>query len=72
MQRESLLQQLERNGQETVATTQELDLLQESEEQSYDLFVEALNSRRRQLAEQLSSASPQLPNGLPSSATNCE
>ncbi|KAH9360064.1 hypothetical protein HPB48_020276 [Haemaphysalis longicornis] len=67
----SLLQQLERNGQETGATTQELDLLQESEEQSYDLFVEALNSRRRQLAEQLSSAPPQMPNGLPSSATNC-
>lgn len=71
LQRESLLQQLERNGQETGATTQELDLLQESEEQSYDLFVEALNSRRRQLAEQLSSAPPQMPNGLPSSATNC-
>lgn len=72
LQRESLLRQLERNGQETGATTQELDLLQESEEQNYELFVESLNSRRRQMAEQLSSAKPaQLPNGLTSSATNC-
>lgn len=73
LQRESLLRQLERNGQETGATTQELDMLQESEEQNYELFVEALNSRRRQMAEQLSSASKPASqaNGLPSSATNC-
>lgn len=75
LQRESLLRQLERNGQETGATTQELDMLQESEEQNYELFVETLNNRRRQMAEQLSSASKPpsqvVPNGLPSSATNC-
>lgn len=75
LQRESLLRQLERNGQETAATTQELDMLQESEEQNYELFVETLNNRRRQMAEQLSSASKPpsqvVSNGLPSSATNC-
>lgn len=75
LQRESLLLQLERNSQETNATNDELDMLQESEEQNYELFVETLNNRRRQMAEQLSSASKfveaaaGLPNGLPSSAT---
>nr|XP_050022743.1 rab-like protein 6 [Dermacentor andersoni] len=75
LQRESLLLQLERNSQETNATNDELDMLQESEEQNYELFVETLNNRRRQMAEQLSSASKfaeaaaTMPNGLPSSAT---
>lgn len=77
LQRESLLLQLERNAHETDATNEELDILQESEEQNYDLFAEALNSRRREIADQLSSASkfaeaasPQtMVNGMPSSAT---
>ncbi|XP_077507155.1 rab-like protein 6 isoform X2 [Amblyomma americanum] len=75
LQRESLLLQLERNSQETNATYDELDMLQESEEQNYELFVETLNNRRRQMAEQLSSASKfadaaaGMPNGMPSSAT---
>ncbi|KAL3191875.1 hypothetical protein MRX96_059383 [Rhipicephalus microplus] len=75
LQRESLLLQLERNSQETNATNDELDMLQESEEQNYELFVETLNNRRRQMAEQLSSASKfaeaaaATPNGLPSSVT---
>lgn len=75
LQRESLLLQLQRNSQETNATNDELDMLQESEEQNYELFVETLNNRRRQMAEQLSSASKfaeaaaAMPNGMPSSAT---
>lgn len=75
LQRESLLLQLERNSQETNATNDELDMLQESEEQNYELFVETLNNRRRQMAEQLSSASKfaeaaaTMPNGMPSSVT---
>ncbi|KAM7303935.1 rab-like protein 6, partial [Ixodes scapularis] len=77
LQRESLLLQLERNAHETDATNEELDILQESEEQNYDLFAEALNNRRREIADQLSSvskfaeaASPQMVvNGMPSSAT---
>ncbi|CAN7992795.1 unnamed protein product [Ixodes hexagonus] len=77
LQRESLLLQLERNAHETDATNEELDILQESEEQNYDLFAEALNNRRRQVADQLSSASKfaeaasqqTMVNGMPSSAT---
>lgn len=75
LQRESLLLQLERNAHETDATNEELDILQESEEQNYDLFVDTLNSHRRQVADQLSSASkfseggPTMANGLPSSST---
>ncbi|XP_064457266.1 rab-like protein 6 [Ornithodoros turicata] len=76
LQRETLLQQLERNTQEAEATNEELDILQESEDQNYELFVDALNNRRRQLADQLSSASrvaaetaASTANGIPSSAT---
>lgn len=78
LQRETLLQQLQRNTQETDATNEELDILQESEDQNYELFVEALNNRRRQVAEQLSSATKAGPesvsagsvtNGIPTSTT---
>uniref|UniRef100_T1J7L7 Rab-like protein 6 n=1 Tax=Strigamia maritima TaxID=126957 RepID=T1J7L7_STRMM len=54
LQRETLLQQLETNTREHGLTLQELEILQESEDQNYDLFIEAMTKRRRQVAEQLS------------------
>lgn len=51
LQRESLLQQLQRNQLETQVTLQELDLYQQSDEADYDKFLENLSSRRRQIAE---------------------
>ncbi|XP_013785997.1 rab-like protein 6 isoform X2 [Limulus polyphemus] len=51
LQRETLVRQLEVNSQEIETTVEELDVLQESEEQNYDLFLDALISKRRQMAE---------------------
>lgn len=51
LQREALLGQLERNRREIEATCEELDLLLESDEANYDLFVDRLGQRRRQVAE---------------------
>ncbi|XP_022691036.1 rab-like protein 6 isoform X1 [Varroa jacobsoni] len=51
LQRESLLGQLERNRCEMDATCEELDLLLESDETNYDLFVDRLGQRRRQVAD---------------------
>ncbi|XP_067131764.1 rab-like protein 6 isoform X2 [Centruroides vittatus] len=71
LQRETLLKQLEINSQEINATSEELDFLQESEDQNYDLFLEALTNRRRQVAEQLSQpVKPnEIQNGLPPSSS---
>ncbi|GFT96856.1 rab-like protein 6 [Nephila pilipes] len=54
LQRETLLKQLEINNNEIQATVEELDCLSESEEQNYDVFLDLLTNRRRQVAEQLS------------------
>lgn len=54
LQRETLLKQLQINSEEIEATVEELDCLAESEEQNYDVFLDCLTSRRRQVAEQLS------------------
>lgn len=71
LQRETLLKQLEINSQEINATSEELDFLQESEDQNYDLFLEALTNRRRQVAEQLSQPvnSNEIQNGLAPSSS---
>ncbi|KAG8190585.1 hypothetical protein JTE90_014061 [Oedothorax gibbosus] len=57
LQRETLLKQLEINKGEIQATVEELDCLSESEEQNYDVFLDNLTNRRRQVAEQLSQVS---------------
>ncbi|KAK9879335.1 hypothetical protein WA026_004186 [Henosepilachna vigintioctopunctata] len=51
LQRESLLNQLERNAVETTATVQELDMYAESDEANYDLFIEHLAKKRREIAD---------------------
>lgn len=61
LQRETLLKQLETNSREISVTCQELDVLENSDDQNYDRFLEALTSKRRQLADQLSHNST--PNG---------
>ena len=51
LQRMSLLQQLEINTRDILATSQELDLYMESEEADYENFSDKLTSRRREAAE---------------------
>ena len=57
LQRQSLLQQLELNSRDILATQQELDLFQHSEEADYSQFSSKLSSRRREAAE-LSAPAP--------------
>ncbi|CAG2102380.1 unnamed protein product [Medioppia subpectinata] len=54
LQRETLLRQLETNLNEMQTTCEELDSLQDSDDQNYDLFLDLLTNRRRQIADQLS------------------
>ena len=54
LQRETYLKMLETNCTEMQTTCQELDVLQESDEQNYDKFLDLITSRRRQEADQLS------------------
>ncbi|XP_074598991.1 rab-like protein 6 [Brevipalpus obovatus] len=56
LQRETLLKQLETNSREISVTCQELDVLENSDDQDYDRFIEALTNKRRQLADQLSNS----------------
>lgn len=65
LQRETLLKQLETNCNEIQTTCQELDLVQESDEQNYDLFLNYLTNKRRQIADELS----QVPSTLSSNGT---
>ncbi|XP_044762399.1 rab-like protein 6 [Coccinella septempunctata] len=51
LQRESLLTQLERNGVETNATIQELDMYAETDEADYNKFMENLTKKRREVAD---------------------
>ena len=52
-----MLQQLELNSRDILATQQELDLFQHSEEADYSQFSSKLSSRRREAAE-LSAPAP--------------
>lgn len=56
LQRETLIKQLERNESENIASAQELDALADSDEHNYDLFLEMLTNRRRQVADSVSAA----------------
>lgn len=58
LQRETLLKQLETNCADIRTTCEELDVLQESDEQNYDKFLDMLTNRRRQVADQLSQVPP--------------
>ncbi|CAL8123015.1 unnamed protein product [Orchesella dallaii] len=53
LQREALLKQLETNQSETEICYQELDLYVESDEANYDLFIDGLSQKRRQVADAL-------------------
>lgn len=54
LQRETLLQQLETNKEETLLTVQELDLYQESDDADYNKFLDLLVNKRRAAAESVS------------------
>ena len=54
LQRETLLQQLETNKEETMLTVQELDLFQESDDADYNKFLDNLVNRRRAAADSVS------------------
>jgi GTPase SAR1 family protein len=54
LQRETLLQQLETNKEETLLTVQELDLFQESDDADYNKFLDNLVNRRRAIADSVS------------------
>ncbi|XP_066994196.1 rab-like protein 6 [Anabrus simplex] len=63
LQRETLLAQLETNEQETLLTSQELDLYQESDDADYNKFLDNLMNKRRQVAD-LTSSAVVLPNAI--------
>ena len=64
LQRETLLKQLETNCKDIHTTCEELDVLQESDEQNYDKFLDMITNRRRQVADQLSQVPvPKMTNG---------
>jgi len=52
LQRQSLLQQLEVNRRDILATQEELDVYMESDEANYQMFSDNLNNKRRVAAEQ--------------------
>lgn len=54
LQRETLLRQLETNSKEITTTCEELDVLQETDLQNYDRFLNMITDRRRLIADQLS------------------
>lgn len=61
LQRETLLQQLETNKEETLLTVQELDLFQESDDADYNKFLDNLVNKRRAIADS-ASATALVPN----------
>lgn len=74
LQRDTLLKQLETNGQETMLTNDELDVYLEADDSNYDRFLELLTQRRRQTADSLNAVatsnamaapSPQVPTSQP-------
>ena len=54
LQRETLIRQLETNLVEMQTTCDEMDVLQDSDEQNYDMFLDMLTNRRRKIADSLS------------------
>ncbi|OXU22229.1 hypothetical protein TSAR_004248 [Trichomalopsis sarcophagae] len=54
LQRETLLQQLETNKEETLLTVQELDLFQDSDDADYNKFLDNLVNKRRAMADSVS------------------
>ncbi|XP_041482159.1 rab-like protein 6 isoform X1 [Lytechinus variegatus] len=62
LQRETLLQQLQRNQLETDATLEELDARIESEDQDYDMYLSSLSQKRSEKSKG-SSSSLNVPNG---------
>lgn len=54
LQRETLRRQLERNQSEMIASCQELDLVVQTDEYNYDLFLDMITKRRREAADQMS------------------
>ncbi|KAL7303538.1 hypothetical protein TKK_0003701 [Trichogramma kaykai] len=54
LQKETLLQQLETNKEETNLTVQELDLFQDSEDADYNKFLDNLVNKRRAAADSVS------------------
>ncbi|XP_032778554.2 rab-like protein 6 [Daphnia magna] len=56
LQRDSLLKQLDTNLQEMTLTNEELDLYLETDDASYDRFLDLLTQKRRQTADSLSAA----------------
>ncbi|XP_011506258.1 PREDICTED: rab-like protein 6 [Ceratosolen solmsi marchali] len=61
LQRETLLQQLETNKEETFLTIQELDLFQDSDDADYNKFLDNLVNKRRAIADS-ASATALVPN----------
>lgn len=61
LQRETLLQQLETNKEETNLTVQELDLYQDSDDADYNKFLDNLINKRRAVADSVS-ATALIPN----------
>ncbi|KAK3092965.1 hypothetical protein FSP39_009445 [Pinctada imbricata] len=51
LQRETLLKQLEINGEDLQSTMEELDIHEESEEQNYTMFLDALTNKKQQQQE---------------------
>lgn len=51
LQRETLLRQLERNEMETNATVEELDMYCDSDEANYNMFLDNLVKKRREIAD---------------------
>jgi len=52
LQRETYLKLLETNCRDIQTTCQELDILEDSDEQDYDKFLDFITNRRRQVADQ--------------------
>ncbi|KAI1289441.1 Rab-like protein 6 [Halotydeus destructor] len=70
LQRETLLKQLETNCKDIHTTCEELNLLQDSDEQNYDRFLDIITTRRREIADKQSVTAPTSNNtGVPRSVS---
>lgn len=66
LQRDTLLKQLETNGQEISLTNEELDVYLEADDANYDRFLDLLTQRRRLTADGLNAAATS--NAMPAPA----
>ncbi|CAG0913838.1 unnamed protein product [Notodromas monacha] len=65
LQKETLLKQLELNARDIDSTLQELDLVRESDEFNYDMFLDKVTAVRRKIAEaQAPPVSPCVPDAV--------